>query len=346
MLVWASNSDNSVLRCWSIGWGWAAHLSRSEGHAGVDAGLEHLAVGGVVHLHHHLRLPGVGVVEPLIAGATNRPLAACLGNQVLPLLGRPSAEELTYPFLNLGYLTCVLRQRTVQLDETIVLPRLNPRCLDELAEVLVAKSAEPQPPAVLALEEASPYGGKGQRLGPGIVYTQAVVPDGRKHGIEQRHLNVLSLPVPLPRIQRQHDTASSLESSVSRRNRYRGVHRTVRRIGRPEAGSRRSHHPLPSRHPSPRVVRREPRHRAVHQSRVGLCHLPRPQAETLHHPRPEVLNHHIRPLHQSARHLPVTLALQIKRNTPLPPVPSSIGRRIPQRPARRVHPHHIRPLVR
>ena len=44
---------------------------------------------GFVHLHHHLGLPGVGVVEPLVAGATNRPLG-CLPRQSGPPTLGPS----------------------------------------------------------------------------------------------------------------------------------------------------------------------------------------------------------------------------------------------------------------
>ena len=271
----------------------AAHPSRGQGQPGVDSRLQHLTVDGVFNLHHHLRLPGVGVVEPLLAGAAHRTFAARLGDEVFPLLGGASAEKLLNALLRFGAETGAV-QGTVEVGQSIGVPGGDAGGLDELAEVLVAGTAETHPLTVTALENATPQLLKRRNRWRGVVYPHPEASDGLEHAVEQGHLDALPHAVALPGVQGNDDSNHRLECAIDRRDGDGGVNGPrAGAVGRAHGGRCRRDNPFEGWHGGPRVVGGEPGNRAKHQPGVGLNHGLGPQSQPVHDAGPEVLHHHI-----------------------------------------------------
>ena len=154
----------------------------------------------------------------------------------------------------------------------------------------------------------------------------------------------------IARDQRHAHRHRCLERCVARSNRHRRIDRPRRVVHLEYTASevrrrRRAHNPLPRPHIAARIVRGEPRQRAIEELRAHLHHRLCSQPQSVHHPRSEVLDHHIRRIDQPPRSLHAPRVLQIQHDASLAAVPRRVRGRIPHRPPRRVHLDHLGALI-
>src|SRR5262249_44095095 len=92
--------------------------------------------------------------EPLNTGAADGALAASLGNEIFPFLGRAGFEELTRP-LQIFFIQRRIVQNALDVGQPFAAPVGNPSGLDKFAEVLVA-TAIVHPATVRTFELPTP----------------------------------------------------------------------------------------------------------------------------------------------------------------------------------------------
>src|SRR5690606_36586473 len=148
----------------------------------------------------------------------------------------------------------------------------------------------------------------------------------RDRAIQQTHPHMLALTRPQPVIQRRQHRKRTIHTPHHIRNRKPHRSRTTirRHINRAEPTHRLRQHIL-TRLTRIRTIRPITRRRRVHHRRIQRRTIGITKPQPVHHPRPEILIHHITHRHQPPHHLPTTIRLQIHRHTLLITVHREVG---------------------
>ena len=171
----------------------------------------------------------------------------------------------------------------------------------------------------------------------------------RHRRTNQRNLNHIATPALFTRIQRKHNSNSTVNRPISRTQWHRRINR--RQIRSPALKIRiltysRADNTFKCAKWCSFIRRSKPRQRKINQPRIPRSHLFCPQTQSLHNARAKIFNNHIRRTDQLHRHCAIICIFQIERNALFAPIKNAICRGIVIRRTRPIHLNHLSPLIR
>ncbi len=203
-----------------------------------------------------------------------------------------------------------------------------------------------------AVVARSPHPDRRRWLEPGLVAVGTAVADQGEHRVIQRHLDDLAPARPLPGDQRHHDRGRAEIATEARGQRQGRVGRTrpvpTRRLlagARDRVRGGGLQHAFPAPYSGAGIVLRETGQRAVDQPRIDRPHRLCAQAQTVHHPGTEVLDHDIGGLDQPPRGREPLVGLQIEDDAALVAVQERVGHPVIDRSTGRVDMNHVSTLI-
>ena len=260
-------------------------------------------------------------------------------------------------------------------------PVIDAERLDELRRVAAVAAGKQEHPAAVAgliavehrrlrraeeVDQPPPLGGAGapHPLAQGVVsgigalavarrrvtHAQQEGAHRRQRGAGQRHLDHLAAAAVLARVERQGHRQRAMDRAVGGRQRNRRVEwrRLQLAADRVQVGEQpggRAEDAFEGAQRGALLAGPEPRQGEVHQPRVGGHHGGGAKSQALHHPRAEVLDHHVRRPHQLQRGAAPGSALQIQLQRLLAAVEHGAGRRRAVRLAGARHLDHLGALI-